>query len=609
MSKTKLIKKALQYASHKLPMHQKIPTKNVSQKEIDKAFEEIMPTQQGESAKPKYFNINEWWENPDITKVDDMQDLKNKYKDYVSDHFSYPFLSDMAFINNTEKQFLNKGYDRDEMLRRQEIIKQKNPNAISYRVNEKPETSGLSHKIFDQYANAMNRKRSYLYYGLLDRLNDAPYGFREGESFLFGYPDKKIFVPSHFAPSTLKEGVSLIKKVGNSNTPVIFSVTPDLEKMLQKTGLFTKLGEHPNTFAGEVVNKSIMANKITSLEDLIEYAKNSEVGLNISDIEDLLKQYNISTYKGSDGKHYFSKDMETTFGQLYDKYIKGYYNKHKNGGKLIPKQQYGGTSPTIFLYDQAKKTMNDEYKTNKQAYDLYLQQDYKNPMSFQDFIKSQNKYIGEINQDTKNKKNLVDKVLHAGEYGDSGNGPSIHNIVTMGDNPLIDIAGYFAPYLGPLKATANLISSQGIPKTVNHLKNTEYLDAALSGLGDALDVAFVGSAKPLVKKKLTEVVKKYPEKAGKISKSLATKLILDDVIETGTTQLADGTVLFTNPDFNSSGVLRRITSPREIDATIKFGTWTDPKIVKNYMPLSNPDKIQKYNTYKKLAQDPKTNPI
>lgn len=277
--------------------------------------------------------------------------------------------------------------------------------------------------------------------------------------------------------------------------------------------------------------------------------------------------------------------------------------------KLILKQQYGGTSPTMFLYDQAKKTMSDEYKANKQAYDLYLQQDYKNPMSFDAFIKSQNKYIGEIKEDTKNKKNLVDKVLHVGEYGDSGNGPSIHNIVTMGDNPLVDIAGYFAPYLGPTKALVNLTSSEGIPKTVNHLVNKEFGDAALSGVGDALDVAFVGSAKPLVKKKLTEAVKKYPEKAGKISKPLATKLILDDAIETGTTKAPDGTLLFTNPNFNSQGVLRRVTSPREIDATIKFGTWTDPKIVKKYMPLSNPDKIQKYKTYIELAQNPETNPI
>lgn len=276
--------------------------------------------------------------------------------------------------------------------------------------------------------------------------------------------------------------------------------------------------------------------------------------------------------------------------------------------KLIPKYQWGG-SPTMFLYNEAQKEAQENYNANKKAYELYLQQGYKNPMSFQDFIKFQNKYIGEINQDTKNKKNLVDKVLHAGEYGDSEKGPSIHNIVTMGDNPLVDLAGYFAPYLGPAKALANLTSSEGIPKTVNHLKNAEYSDAALSGVGDALDVAFVGSAKPLIKKKLTEAVKKYPETAGKISKPLATKLILDDAIETGTTQLADGTVLFTNPNFNSPGVLRRVTSPREIDATIKFGTWTDPKIVKNYMPLSNPDKIQKYNTYKELTQNPETNPI
>ena len=249
--------------------------------------------------------------------------------------------------------------------------------------------------------------------------------------------------------------------------------------------------------------------------------------------------------------------------------------------KLIPKQQYGGTSPTMFLYDQAKKTMSDEYKASKQAYDLYLQQGYKNPMSFEDFIKSQDKYIGEIKEDTKNKKNLVDKVLHAGEYGDSGNGPSIHNIVTMGDNPLVDLAGYFAPYLGPAKAFANLTSSEGIPKTVNHLKNSEYSDAALSGVGDALDVAFVGSAKPLIKKTLTEVVKQYPETAGKISKPLATKLILDDAIETGTTQLANGTILFTNPTMEGGNVLRRVTSPQEAEYTSRMNTWVDPQVLRN----------------------------
>lgn len=583
MSKTKLIKKALQYASHKLPMHQKIPTKNVSQKEIDKAFEEIMPTQQGESAKPKYFNINEWWENPDITKVDDMQDLKNKYKDYVSDHFSYPYPYEMDFINDTEKQFLNKGYDIDEMLRRQEIIKQKNPNAISYRVNEEPEASGLSHKIFDQYANAMNRKRSYLYYGLLDRLNDTPYGFREGESFLFGYPDRKIFVPSHFAPSTLKEGVSLIKKVGNSNTPVIFSVTPDLEKMLQKTGLFTKLGEHPNIFAGEVVNKSIMANKITSLEDLIEYAKNSEgdfYGLNISDIEDLLKQYNISTYKGSDGKHYFSKDMETTFGQLYDKYIKGYYNKHKNGGKLIPKQQYGGTSPTLFLYDQAKKTMSDEYKANKQAYDLYLQQGYKNPMSFQDFIKSQNKYIGEINQDTKNKKNLVDDILHYGEYGDSGNGPSIANFL---ENTPQGIALQFTPTGFVAGAIMRLADKNGVRKTINDIQNEKYNDAALSGLGDAIEVGFgVPVIKKLIKQGLVRELHTNPELMTKIlPKPVSLSLAIDDAVKNGTTYTKDGTMLFTNPTMEGGNVLRRVTSPQEAEYTSRIGTWVDPQILRN----------------------------
>lgn len=166
--------------------------------------------------------------------------------------------------------------------------------------------------------------------------------------------------------------------------------------------------------------------------------------------------------------------------------------------KLIPKQQYGGTSPTIFLYDQAKKTMSDEYKANKQAYDLYLQQDYKNPMSFQDFIKSQNKYIGEINQDTKNKKNLVDIILHYGEYGDSGEGPSIANFL---ENTPQGIALQFTPIGFTAGATARLIDQNGVRKTINDIQNEKYSDATLSGLGDALEVGFgVPVAKKLIKK-------------------------------------------------------------------------------------------------------------
>lgn len=184
----------------------------------------------------------------------------------------------------------------------------------------------------------MNRRRSYLYYGLPQRMTETPYGFRYGENYIFGYPGSNLFVPSHFAPSTMKGGVELIKKIGNSKSPAVFSVTEDLSPMLEKSG-FIKIGEHPQTFGGTVSNKHMMVNKATSVEDLLEHAKEGQYdayGMNLSPqgIEELLKLFNVKTYIGEGCKHYFSPEMENVQAPLLKGWKEGRYNKHKNGGKL-----------------------------------------------------------------------------------------------------------------------------------------------------------------------------------------------------------------------------------------------------------------------------------
>lgn len=506
-----LIKKAAKLvASGKQPMRKPIPRRIVSQKEIDQAFSELPETNSIvlEDFYPETQSFLEGSGSKENLAFAD------KYKNYVSSRIEKGHLHEDEATPSELRFIIGASQIEDPILRnaelhaRRKVVANKNPQTY-FSPEEYP---GYAEKLFDQYANAMNRRRSYLYYGFPQRMTETPYGFRLGENYIFGYPGSNLFVPSHFAPSTMKGGVELIKKIGNSKNPAVFSVTEDLSPMLEKSG-FIKIGEHPQIFGGTVSNKHIMVNKATSVEDLLEHAKEGQYdnyGMNLSpqNIEELLKSFNVKTYIGEGSKHYFSPEMENVQVPLLKGWKDGRYNKHKNGGKLIPKQQYGGTSPTIFLYDQAKKIISDEYKANKQAYDLYLQQDYKNPMSFQNFIKSQNKYIGEINQDTKNKKNLVDNILHYGEYGDSGEGPSISNFL---ENTPQGIALQFTPIGFTAGATARLIDQNGVRKTINDIQNEKYSDAALSGLGDALEVGFgVPVAKKLIKQRyLKEFGKQY----------------------------------------------------------------------------------------------------
>lgn len=134
--------------------------------------------------------------------------------------------------------------------------------------------------IFDNYAKAMLRKRNYLWYDMPFRYDN--YGFLamkhpNDNSFLIGFQDTpdSIFHPSHFSPVSLRSGFELIKQSADAETPIIFTVTPDLTSQLEKVG-YKKINEIPSFFAGKNIMKDVVVNPSTRKQHLFNEIKKRE---------------------------------------------------------------------------------------------------------------------------------------------------------------------------------------------------------------------------------------------------------------------------------------------------------------------------------------------
>jgi len=101
----------------------------------------------------------------------------------------------------------------------------------------------FSEQIHNWYENAMSRRnRESLGYGRFR------YHFFEGGSydltymfgdkkrgFLLGYVKYGVFIPTHFAPKSIRTGYELMKELGGNNKiPVVMSITPDLVQTISK---------------------------------------------------------------------------------------------------------------------------------------------------------------------------------------------------------------------------------------------------------------------------------------------------------------------------------------------------------------------------------------
>lgn len=112
----------------------------------------------------------------------------------------------------------------------------------------------------------MSRRREPLDWDSFERTmlyssNQRAYG-SETLGWVFGRWDeeKEVFVASHFAPSGMFNGRTLMQSLLQESFVVVLAVTEDLASMARDLG-FSFAGEAAQFFRGEIVSKTVFVNQ------------------------------------------------------------------------------------------------------------------------------------------------------------------------------------------------------------------------------------------------------------------------------------------------------------------------------------------------------------
>ena len=188
--------------------------------------------------------------------------------------------------------------------------------------------------VFGNYANAMTRRRSYLWGGLPEKAQwGGLYGLQTKDGIVAGFPlnSEKGLSVSHFAPKSLRSGVNLIKDLNNVRQPIVFSVTDDLSPQLEKLGFRKIIKNIPMPFGGEFTNKDILVGKFTTVEDLVDtFLEQSDDSFKSSKI--FKEQYdNFRQLKNGNTKEDMFKELMDNFfnkSNINDVQLYKYNGKH-----------------------------------------------------------------------------------------------------------------------------------------------------------------------------------------------------------------------------------------------------------------------------------------
>lgn len=103
------------------------------------------------------------------------------------------------------------------------------------------------------------------------------------KGFLFGFEKYGVFVPTHFAPKTIRSGYELIKNLGESiNIPAVMSIIPDLTDTISKMPSWHVMDlSFLSSFRDEITNKNIVYNDHPNVKNLMlglvhEYLEESD---------------------------------------------------------------------------------------------------------------------------------------------------------------------------------------------------------------------------------------------------------------------------------------------------------------------------------------------
>lgn len=109
---------------------------------------------------------------------------------------------------------------------------------------------------------------SHIYFG---------YGsvFKYKDSFLVGYLQEGVFIVSHFAPASMKQGVEMMRELANGYESICFAIPFFMAKQAIKLG-FEWIGSTHQLFAGHACFKHVFVNKrmsdstVRTIQSMIE---------------------------------------------------------------------------------------------------------------------------------------------------------------------------------------------------------------------------------------------------------------------------------------------------------------------------------------------------
>lgn len=136
-------------------------------------------------------------------------------------------------------------------------------------------------EIYDSYAKAMSRRdreplaeESFYEHFFNDGSLDETFAYGNSEKgYFLGFNKFNVFIPTHFAPKTLRGGYELVKELGdNQNIPAVMAITEDLGKTLDKMPSWKKIEiseEILSYFRGNIVKKEIYYNSSDKVKNLM----------------------------------------------------------------------------------------------------------------------------------------------------------------------------------------------------------------------------------------------------------------------------------------------------------------------------------------------------
>lgn len=141
------------------------------------------------------------------------------------------------------------------------------------------------------------------------------------DGFLLGSDINDVFVPTHFAPATLRGGYRLIKDLVDADTPTALFITADLVDTVSKMDGWKVLPFKLKTkFRGEDVEKTIVINRWSALTKLAAH----EIGQRAEKAIDNIKQ-KIDEL-GKKAQQLFSKDNHSNADDINEELVEAFGN-------------------------------------------------------------------------------------------------------------------------------------------------------------------------------------------------------------------------------------------------------------------------------------------